>query len=72
MLQYLYFYLDLVNCSRHLAIRSVLTRDGYTEAEPDKGEDELDSGTCEHCAANKPCDRDLHPSVTTGTVAISS
>ena len=55
-----------------MAIRSVLTRDGYTEAEQDKGEDELDSGTCEHCAANKPCDRDLHPSVTTGTVAISS
>lgn len=59
---------DLVNCSRHLAVRSVLTRRGDSVCcEDDCYDDDEDDGDCEHCLENHNKDCNLHPSVVTGT-----
>ena len=63
---------ELVNCSRHLAIRSVLSRRTDSICRDmdevdwvDSDEDE-EHHTCEHCVANHAEDKNLHPSVITG------
>ncbi|XP_067940405.1 1-acylglycerol-3-phosphate O-acyltransferase Pnpla3-like [Watersipora subatra] len=54
----------LVNCSRHLAIRSVLSRDATDgQSEPSEKREEFGNTICVNCAENRQCDRDLHPSV---------
>lgn len=63
-----YHAVELINCSRHLAVRSVLSRTANT-TEPATSEDEPDKGDdngCEHCIANQSDEKDLHPSVLTG------
>lgn len=56
----------MVNCSRHLAIRSVLSRSVSTSFSDDGEEAEDEHDGCEHCTANRMKDRELHPSVITG------
>ncbi|KAF6027531.1 bmm [Bugula neritina] len=55
----------MVNCSRHLAIRSVLSRSVSTSFSDDGEEAEDEHDGCEHCTANRMKDRELHPSVIT-------